>query len=221
MPTKKFWDNKSLQKDLEWGNINGHIPADKFHDRYYQQGLATSTRNREKYNVGKWVLRSPGSDLLDYYDKQNAMLPHDSKAYCKVPPSVVYHYRYEHKYPSKIFDKSYNYGRSAYLRDTLKKYYDSSVLDKHMPCGRVKRDNTYWGMIYTRTFRWLTTEKHTAHEFDIQSDMNEFLLKQMDQKSRNISQTIFHMANVDNARYMTQCYWRGKLAGWSVEFIPN
>lgn len=157
--------------------------------------------NEEKYGLGEWIVRSPGNDLLDFYDEQMLILDINSKAYSRVPPSVVYHYRYDHKYPDIIFDKSANYGRWAYLKDQLSSYFSAS-------------DNSYYAQVYNTRFHWLKDNPCNTWRFKYKKDALEFIQNYVQQKTlitpHNYRQ---HFHNHEIHEFM---WWRGKAAGWSV-----
>jgi hypothetical protein len=173
--------------------------------RKKQMSIVRKTMNDKNYsNKLVYILRSPGNDLLDFYDQQNNLLGKENRAHSVIPPSVVYHYRFEHEYPLELFDKSKNYGRFSYLRDQLKKYY-------------VTYDNTYWGQVYRSRYEWLINSPSEQHTFFSKKDLDDFCFEKFNQKNIsgklvNFSQTDHTLVN-DQSEHM---FWRGLLKGWSV-----
>jgi len=160
-------------------------------------------KNIKIYGNQTYVLRSPGNDLLDFYDKQNNLLGKDNRARSAIPPSLVHYYRFKHDYPKELFDKSKNYGIHAYLRDQLKSYYRA-------------KDNTYWGQVLKTRYDWMVDTPHLEYRFNLQSDLEKFVCEKFDQKC--FSKKIHH--NTNTGILIEECletmFWRGKLKGWSM-----
>jgi hypothetical protein len=198
-----------LFDDIEWGNQElPHLSHDEIMDPVWR--LRPNKADKEKthkvnlknYGQGEYILRSPGNDLLDFYDKKMLLLDPTSKAFSKIPPSVVYHYRFKHHYPKELFDKSKNYGRNAYLRDILKKYHDT-------------KDPTYWSQVYKTRFKWLIDKPHKEWKFKFKSDLNKFALELLGQKIGHKLSTQSYSNNLKNKNSETM-FWRGNIAGWSI-----
>lgn len=210
--------NKILNIDLEFEGLEDFFDESKIKHRtgllnYWKtnQGLEQrkeNSKNSKKsnsiiYGNQTYVLRSPGNDLLDFYDKKNLELGPDNRQYSKVPPSVVFEYRFRHKYPKELFDKSKNYGIFAYLRDQLKRYHKTN-------------DHTYWSQVYKNRYDWLVDEPHNEYRFKHKSELMNFLKEQTGQKA--ISDKIAHNTNTGNIKEecLETMFWRGKLKGWSI-----
>ena len=185
----------------EWGNIPlPGLTDEELHSKNWHMSDITRERNKKQYGYGEYIVRSPGNDLLDFYDKEMLKLDPTSKAFSLIPPSIVYHYRFKHKYPIELFDKSKNYGRFAYLRDQLKDYYQTS-------------DTTYWSQIYKTRFRWLLDTPHKEFKFKYRNEVEEFFKERFKQKA-------FRLVNLtkskDETKILSHCFWRGVAAGWSI-----
>jgi hypothetical protein len=167
-----------------------------------------SKRNEELYGNHTWILRSPGNDLLDFYDKQNELLGKENRAHSSIPPSTVYHYRFEHRYPKELFDKSKNYGINAYLRDRLRHLHDTS-------------DPTYWGQVRTKRYDWLVDRAHTEIEFKFRTDIIEYLRKEFGQSGFHLTLAVNDSTFRLKKSKFEHMFWRGKLKGWSIIAIPN
>ena len=193
----------------EW---KSNIPADldlnkKFSPaRTEYQKKLTKEKNKEIYGHIKWVVRSPGNDLLDFYDLQNELLGKDNRAFSAIPPSVVYHYRFEHQYPKELFDKSKNYGRLAYLRDKLNHYHQTTD----------PKDKTYWGQVYSKRYDWLVNRPHTSYEFDTKADALTFLKEKTGQKSIRDTISVHTVTNRLIEENIEHLYLRGEARGWSI-----
>jgi hypothetical protein len=103
----KIINAKELREKLEglYKDADLSKQDDKKIIRYATMGDENQDRNKIIYGGVKWVLRSPGNDLLEFYDRQNILLGKDNRACSAIPPSIVYHYRFEHQYPKELFDK--------------------------------------------------------------------------------------------------------------------
>ena len=195
----------------EWGNIG----PDSMHDtkwnrkRNSAEKLNSKLKSRSHYDLGKYVLRSPGNDLLDFYDSMMLRCEQTSKAWSYIPPSVVYHFRYDHDYPEYIHNKSFNYGRLSYLRDSLKDYYYT-------------KDQTYYGQVYSKRYRWLTDKPHEEWSFDTMPDLKDFAKQKLCiTLPNNINAcSKFTIKNVTTISFYSMC-WRGSGAGYTIEFVPN
>lgn len=173
---------------------------------------ASNTRrenNKKLYGGYKWIVCSPGNDMLAYYDEQNELLGKDNRAHSTIPPSVVYHYRFKHEYPAELFDKSKNYGRYAYLRDRLKHY-------------KVDFDPTYWGQVYKTRYDWLIDKPHEEWVFDGRNEMENFLIQNFpSQHAFNIRLGVHHQVTKNAGQTKTSdMMWRGLLRGWSFHIVP-
>lgn len=193
----------------KWGNIE--LPGfddKKLLDPLLNVRLATKENNKTLYGGYKWIVCSPGNDMLAYYDEQNELLGKDNRAHSAIPPSVVYHYRFEHEYPAELFDKSKNYGRFAYLRDKLKHL-------KH------DYDPTYWAQVYKTRYNWLINKPHEEWAFDNRDKMLSFLREKSNQTAFNVKLGVHHNVTKNKGNMSTNnMFWRGVLKGWSVHIVP-
>jgi len=187
----------------EWGNIKlPGLSDEELHRKNWHRSDIMKEKNKERYGYGEYIIRSPGNDLLDFYDKEMLKLDPTSKAFSKIPPSVVYHYRFEHDYPKELFDKSKNYGRLSYLRDQLSSYYQT-------------HDQTYWGQVYKTRFRWLLDAPHQEYKFKYRKEVEQFFKERFKQKSFNSNSSNLQKSK-DESKILSHCFWRGKAAGWSI-----
>lgn len=170
---------------------------------------SSKIKSRAHYGLGKYILRSPGNDLLDFYDSMMLRCDKTSKAWSYIPPSIVYHFRYEHDYPEYIHNKSFNYGRLSYLRDSLKDYYYT-------------KDHTYYGQVYSKRYRWLTDKPHEEWSFDTMQDLKDFARQKLGiTLPNNINAcSKFTVKNVTTINFHCMC-WRGSGAGYTIEFVPD
>jgi|14BtaG_2_1085337.scaffolds.fasta_scaffold11028_3 hypothetical protein len=198
--------------DVEWGNKETdsvshkdmlEINWNKRRNQYSRKKF--SVIQREEYNVGTFTLRSPGNDLLDFYDSIMLRQEPTAKSYCAIPPSIIHMVRFHYKYPAWVFDKSNNYGRLSYTRDMLKNYY-------------VTDDHSYFGAVLTKYMKWLKDEPHQSWTFDTYKDLKAFAknsLKITLQQSINLG-GIRNAKSLDKDIVAEEMTWRGKGAGWSV-----
>ena len=95
---------------------------------------------KDKYNPG-WILRSPGNDLLDYYDEINELRHNNQKIL--LPPSVVYYYRF-----------------------TKPDWTNAEVYEKFPHI----KPNTLLALLRKR-LAWLVDHPHTVYEFENRQQM--------------------------------------------------
>jgi hypothetical protein len=119
-------------------------------NRNQWESIYQEWHNRYGYNKSVYVVRSPGNDLLDYYDAQN--LKRGAKT-SKLSPSEIFDIRFTHNR-----DK-------AYAKDLLKK--KGLKVDPNMISGYA---NDIMG--------WLVDEPHQEWEFDSLVEMSQWLFKQ-------------------------------------------
>jgi len=175
---------------------------------WVNRSLSSKTANEETYGQVKWILRSPGNDLLEFYDQQNILLGNTNRAYSAIPPSLVYHYRFEHRYPKELFDKSKNYGINSYLRDQLKHLF-------------VAADKTYWAQVRTTRYDWLVDNPHTSIEFKYRHELIQYLKDNFDQDTFHFKVSV-HKSNNKLKEFKSEyMIWRGKLKGWSIIVVPK
>ncbi len=206
----KKLDAKSLQSKLEGLYKGVDLSAKKQDDKHLLRNDLIKLKSREYYDIGHYTLRSPGNDLLEFYDDMMLRQDPTSKAYSHIPPSVVFHFRFEHQYPKEVFDKKYNFGIGSYLRESLKEYYYTD-------------DATYWGQIYTKRYDWLVDSPHTSIEFESMKDVVDYVKENFGQTisahSMNVKSLLTTDGVVEGA--FEHMFWRGKLAGWSLVFHPK
>jgi hypothetical protein len=193
----EFRSDTQLRK--ETGNIQGGLTrkAQYQTDKGIKRKQAASQRrrnlNEEKYGTGTYVVRSPGNDLLDFYDQEMKKLDPTSNAASPIPPSVVYHYRFEHEYPE--FKRGANRpGRNSYLREKLKDYYYTD-------------DNSYYATVYTIRYKWLVDTASVVKTFKFNKDAENYMKQQLGQNS-----FVFTGVTENNSKM----FWRGKAQGWSI-----
>jgi hypothetical protein len=165
-------------------------------ERKKQVSKRTSDRNKLHFKGYNLILRSPGNDLLDYYDEKNSLLGRENRAYSSIPPSVVYYYRFEHKYPKELDDPSKNYGKLAYLRDRLRHLHNTT-------------DTTYWAQVYKTRYSWMIDKPHQKWIFDSRQKIEKFVKELTGHSSTNLNISL-------DGNHSDHMYWRGKLKGYSV-----
>lgn len=119
-------------------------------DRDQWQSIYQEWHNRYGYNQSVYVVRSPGNDLLDYYDAQNLKR---GAMTSKLSPSEIFDIRFR-----KNKDK-------AYVKSLLAK--KGIKVDPNMINGYA---NNIMG--------WLVDNPHQEWEFDSLVEMSQWLCKQ-------------------------------------------
>lgn len=177
-------------------------------ERRIENSKRARENNKKLYGGYKWIVCSPGNDMLAYYDKMNQELGVDNRAHSAIPPSVVYHYRFEHEYPAELFDKSKNYGRLAYIRDRL----------RHL---KPSFDPTYWGQVYRTRYDWLVNKPHEEWAFDSRDEMLSFLKEKFPNTAFNVQLGVHHhITKNTGSKKTTDMKWRGDMRGWSFHIVP-
>jgi len=179
---------------------------------YSAEGKQQRTDKIRKLNLEKWsnkgtyILRSPGADLLDFYDEcwQEYIdnLGKDGGLSGKnngrnqiggVLPSVVYKLRFETEFKPKHFKSKAWELLSDYIdQDSVWKNYHLDV-----------RKNMY---------SWLTQEQSVSYEFDLLERLYDFMDEHLNMK--------VHRGEVrphsDKNYKPHTLWWRKEAAGWSI-----
>ena len=156
-------------------------------------------RNRQGYEGTKWVVRSPGNDLLDFYDEFNLKLGKENRAYSAIPPSVVFHLRFRMQLPDAVLGNNQSGGRVTAIKEYCKPWKET-------------HDNSYWGQILVDRYSWLIDEPSKQYEFNDRTNSYEFLKQQSEQS------TVHCPLSPSNTSHL---YLRGRLKGWSIVTVNN
>lgn len=143
------------------------------------------------YNKNIYIVRSPGNDLLDYYDSMN--LKRDSKRISKLSPSEIFEIRFRWE------DKS---------RRAIKAYCDSKG---------IKVDGAMYDTYKSKTMRWLVDAPHQEWEFDSFVKMSEWLCKRVKKEFKGGGS----MAESYTKRQMIWQDKGLELNGWSFLIVPK
>lgn len=115
---------------------------------------------QEKYGF-KVEVRSPGNDLLDFYDKQNAI--RGERQRLKIPPSIIYNIR---------FSESYLSTKDIY--HICKPYYDNgAVTDSDWSYYKNMRKNRLAWLVDTPSIKKICHSEKEINEFVSQSIKQE------------------------------------------------
>ena len=147
-----------------------------------------SKNNKEKFGKGKYIVRSPGNDLLDFYDRMNDKLGKGRKSV--IPPSVIFKIRYRTKMPkTSPGNNQYNTTRGPkhITEEICKPYYQTD-------------DPSYWWKVYANGMKWLVDKPHKQWTFTYRKDAEKFLLENVVPNKKSIG------INLSN----TNSKWSGK-----------
>lgn len=120
-------------------------------DRGQWQKIHNHWHSLYGYNKNVYIVRSPGNDLLDFYDKQNLL-----RGYCKKSKLS----------PSEIFDIRFRWDDKS--RKAIKTFCDAKG---------IKVDGAMYITYATKTFGWLVDCPHKEWEFNSFVKMSEWLFK--------------------------------------------
>ena len=170
-------------------------------------------------NKGTYILRSPGVDLLDYYDEKwheyiNALgkdggLSGKNNGRNQVgglPPSMVYKIRYEIGTPRR--------GANQSDVNTFKNRA-WSLMESYIDKDTVWRN--YHMDVYKQMYSWLTCETSKSYEFRLLEELYDFMDQHLNMKVhrgelRPHSKKNYKPSNI---------WWRKEAAGWSVIFVED
>lgn len=204
------------QKRLDQINTVSNANIERWSNYTEKQKKAISI-NRQKANMEKWsnmgtyILRSPGYDLIDYYDykwkEYVASLGKDGGISGKnhgrnqlgyVSPKVIYQIRYQTKYHNK------NYKEKIW-----------QILEPH-----IKQDSVapaFHHSCKNAMYKWLTTEKSKSYEFVILEELYNFMDKHLDMKVHRGEIRPHSEKNFSD----NTLWWRKQAAGWSIIYVPK
>jgi len=168
------WNNTSEQKRKEFGKKISRTLRDKS-DGYY-------------------IVRSPGNDLLDFYDHKWRELQDkiNSRSDAQnnvglVPPSVVYRIRYV-----EVYEKN---KKAQRIKEILKDYVDLS-----------KQNKLYYMGMEKTAHKWLTNKPHEEWRFETKTDAYDFVQKKT-------KQNVDRLPIKQNDGIM---WTRDRARGWSI-----
>tara|TARA_R110000764_G_scaffold236278_1_gene331336 strand:- start:38 stop:775 length:738 start_codon:yes stop_codon:yes gene_type:complete len=201
------YERQGMQQKELWDN---YTPAEK------DKRLHNVIKANEDYNSnrGTYILRSPGIDLLDFYDAKwheyvdnlgvNGGMSGKNKGrnrVGKVPPSVVYKMRFELSGP-----------RAGGNASTISPF-------KHEAwelMGEYLEQDSVWCNYHLDTrktmYRWLTQERSISYEFNILEELYDFMDAHIGMK---VDRGQIRPHSKKNCRPDT-IWWRKEAAGWSI-----
>lgn len=176
-------------------NPNNRIEASK----------RSKQNNLVNYSVGTYIVRSPGNDLLDFYDmmhKRKVDAPKSNIA--PIPPSRIFEFRYRAKLPSPIGAN----GVSGLTQTDVYRQVCSPYADDH-DSKRIAGDKIV-------LYKWLVDKPSVQKEFKLRAHAVDYLTEIKGKNQRGIDITV----HTDNPVHET-IFWKGPLAGYSIIFIEK
>lgn len=147
------------------------------------------------YKQHTYILRSPGNDLLDYYDKLNAQRPISDRL--KLSPSEIFDARFRKKFNSK---------------KEHRKYIKNLLISKGIIVDPTMHDTYAF-----KTLSWLIDEPHKEYRFDNLVDLSRKICNLTGRKFNDHGTIGFEFVQREMCWYK-----RDKaLAGWSVIKVNN
>lgn len=161
--------------------------------------------NLNVYSKGTYIVRSPGNDLLDFYDrmhKEKVEAPKNNIT--PIPPSRIYQFRYKTELPD-VFGANQFSGltQTDIFRNVCKPYADNFNSQKIAIDKKV-------------LYKWLVDKPSEQTKFKLGSHAVDFLSKIKGSSQRGLKIAV----HTKNPVY-EQMFWKGTLAGWSVVFIKD
>lgn len=155
---------KEMYKDPEYKKAARVRAKKKWDNPEYAEKVtkAITKMSKERFAHQQYVFRTPGSDLLDFYDKMWEQRV--AKFKCRIKPSVVYQIRFLEDYEKGKMQKK--------ILDICSEYIDVSDVNE-----------TFAKELRKKHYKWLTTKKSKQYTFDTQQEILDFLLKEYNTKS--------------------------------------
>lgn len=202
---KDNWGNQTLP-----GISNEELMSEEFARkiRYAGMGEMTRERNKDIYGAVKWIVRSPGSDLLEFYDQQNSELGVGNRAHSVIPPSAVFHIRFRMELPEAKIGNNQSGGRVTAIKNYCKQWKETD-------------DNSYWGQVLKTRYNWLIDAPHTEFIFNSRNDAFNFLKEKTNQLTIRSTVAAHTVTKKLKEEKLSQMFWRGNAKGWSVIAQPE
>lgn len=171
--------------------------------RKAKASAGSKNTNIDHYSVGTYVVRSPGNDLLDFYNQMHAACV-DGGNITPVPPSRIFQFRFRTELP-KAAGANHASGptQTSIFRDICAPYADN-IHTKQIASDKNK------------LFKWLVDKPSVQKEFKLGAHAVEYL-SQIKGKPQRGLRIVVHSDNPVHE----EIFWKGPLAGWSIVFIPN
>jgi hypothetical protein len=159
--------------------------------------------NLKTYGKGTYIVRTPGNDLLDFYDKQwNDKINSTKNNIFPIPPSYIYKFRYQTQIPKgRGNNQTTGITITDIFKQTCKPYADE------FPSWKVGK--------HPQFYPWLTDKKSQQKTFKLRSHVVEYLTEIKGKKQRDIN----IRAHSDGPKELM--FWKGALAGYSIIFLEE
>lgn len=178
---KKKWNKKNLEK---------------YNDPVYVEKITSALvkMNKERFTDFTYIVRTPGNDLLDFYDQhwKAGLL-----GKCFIPPSVIFQLRFREQYEPR--------GKAKRIREVVSEYVNLDEMGDSFLKDTLKFN-----------YKWLVDEPHKSFEFESQQEIIDHIASTYNRKSPNV-----HITPYADQPVMEYVYTIGNLAGVSMVAIKR
>ena len=161
--------------------------------------------NLETYSRGTYIVRSPGNDLLDFYDMMHKRKIDAPKSnITPIPPSRIFEFRFRTELPNTSGANQFSGPTQVEIyRNVCKPYADNHDSKKVTIDKKV-------------LYKWLVDKPSVQKEFKLAKHAVDYLSKL--RGSQHLGLRLF--VHTDN-QVFEDLFWKGPLAGYSIIFIPE
>lgn len=184
-------ERAGLAQKEYWANASAEVKQLK--------SLQSKQNNIKHYGKATYVVRSPGRDLLDFYDAQwHIKNSNDKNNILPIPPSLIYKFRYQTEKPKgRGNNQSTGITISDVFKETCKPYAD------HFPSWKVGK--------HPQFYPWLTDQLSVQKTFQLRAHAVEYLTQIKGSIQRGIS-----IVQHGDDQVLEQLFWKGPLKGYSI-----
>lgn len=159
-----------------------------------QKKIVARTRSAMNHSLyaSEYEVRSPGNDLLDFYDQQNLLLGPGRRS--AIPPSVIFRVRFRTKLPKTRSGANQTAPNiTSTVREICRPYKET-------------KDTSYWHQVLKTKMDWLVDTPAQRWRFTYHKDA-----------LAHIEQQIGHRPSINpyNPR-LDYAWFRGAAKGWSI-----
>jgi hypothetical protein len=161
--------------------------------------------SRHRYGKGTYIVRSPGCDLLDFYDNEWLSYKNGKSKQATLPPSIIYRIRHAEQYAPRT--------RHSRIVEILEQEGYGDVVKNSATC--------FTKDVFNSMYKWLPTTPHESWEFREQTEAYNFVKELFPNKfkGKRLNQQIQPYSKINPIT--THMWWMSQPAGWSIIYVED
>ena len=189
--------NAAAMKQREFYKNNPEASAKK--------SISAKFAQLDTYCKGTYIVRSPGNDLLDFYDMMHKRkLDAPKSNITPIPPSRIFEFRYRTQLPIANGANQF----SGPTQTDIYRQVCSPYADDH-DSKKIAGDKIV-------LYKWLLDKPSVQKEFKLNQHAVDYLTEIKGKNQRGIDITV----HTDNPVHET-IFWKGPVSGYSIIFLEN